>query len=109
MRRSSSSVGGPTSSWASSTNSANGRDRGQGGVLVGTHHQHDADVEGRVEHEIEQPVGEHIGGLIADRFLELIDDEELRPGLVELADRLEGGERVTARHDHVGAPRTGHR
>ena len=84
-------------------------DRGQGGVLVGAHHDHDVDVECGVEDEVDQPSRQSFTRLVGDRLLELVDDEQLGPRLIELGDAVEGGRGVVAGDDHGGPPRSGAR
>ena len=96
IRRSSSSVGGPTSSWASSTSAARGGMAASDRVLVGANDDHRVDVEGGVEDEVEDPAGHGLGRAGGEDLLELVDDEQLRTRLVEPVDGIEDGDRIGA-------------
>ena len=77
---------------------------GEHGELICAHDDDDVHVERGVEHEVDQPAGKGFCRARGECLLELIDDEKLRPRLVELADPVEGGHRVATRHDHMCAP-----
>ena len=89
IRRNSSSLGGPTSTWASSISSASGamtRDT----ELIARATRTMRDVEGRIEHEVEQPGCDGVDLTGREHLLELVDDEQLRtassrPGTASIA------------------------
>ena len=80
--------------------------RGQRAELVGADHDDDVHVERRVEDEVEQPCGDGVGRAGGEHLLELVDDEQLRTGLVEAVRLRRCRERVGPGHDHVRPPRT---
>ena len=74
-------------------------------VLVGAHHDHDMDIERGVEHEVEELAGELVAACASRDLLELVDDEQLRAGLVDAFDLQERADRVRPRHHDVRSPR----
>ena len=80
--------------------------RRQRAELIRTDHEDDANVDGRVEHEVEQAAGDRVGRTGREHLLELVDDEQLPAGLVEAGDGLDRRQQVGPGHDHVRPPRT---
>ena len=86
------------------------RKHGHGGqhrILVGANDEHDMDVEGRIAGQGDHPgrPRRDVGRRRGEHLLELIDDQQMRPDLVEILEGIDRRDRVTSGHDDVGPPR----
>ena len=79
----------------------------QSAVVVSPYHEHDVGVEGGVQGEIEKPADQPVddGRRADERLLELVDDDQLRPRLIQAGELVERPQRILAWNGHVDAPR----